>query len=105
MNRMFIGVAATVAAIRGWECRLPTPRLAPMSARVLPISFARSWRLFAAAVLPHPGGGRPAAGWSSRVSAPPGVTPLARHHPLVVAGIMGAPRASPACCATSRVAA
>jgi hypothetical protein len=51
MNLMFIAFGAMVAAIRGWECRLPALRLAPMSARVWPISFVRSWRLFAASVL------------------------------------------------------
>jgi hypothetical protein len=44
MNRMFIGFAATVAAG-------PFEDGAPMSARVWPISFVRSWRLFAASVL------------------------------------------------------
>jgi hypothetical protein len=51
MNLMCIAFAATVAAIRGWECHLPARRLAPMRARVWPISFVRSWRLFAASVL------------------------------------------------------
>jgi hypothetical protein len=45
MNLTFIAFAATVAAIRVWGAR----RLAPMSARVWPISFVRS--LFAAFVL------------------------------------------------------
>jgi antibiotic biosynthesis monooxygenase (ABM) superfamily enzyme len=47
MNLMFIAFAATVVAIRGWQCR--ARRLAPMSA--WPISFVRAWRLFAAFVL------------------------------------------------------
>jgi hypothetical protein len=43
MNLMFIAFAATVAAIRGWKCRLSARRLAPMSTRVWPIPHVRSW--------------------------------------------------------------
>jgi hypothetical protein len=55
MNQMFIGFAAAVAAgpFEDGRAELPARRLAPMSARVLPISFVfvRSRRLFAASVL------------------------------------------------------